>query len=81
MIRMPQLLLTLSVLAMLATNVEAQRRGGGGPGTPGSATLERTGLKIGQKMPDVTVYDADGKKLKISSLKGKHAVLVFGCLT
>jgi len=56
-------------------------RAGGGPGTPGSATLERAGLKVGSPVPDVTIYDAEGKELSLNALRGSHAVLVFGCLT
>lgn len=56
-------------------------RSGGGPGTPGSSTLERAGLKVGSPAPDVTVYDAEGKELSLNALRGSHAVLVFGCLT
>lgn len=56
-------------------------RSGGGPGTPGSATLERAGLKVGSPIPDVTVFDAEGKELSLNALRGSHAVLVFGCLT
>jgi hypothetical protein len=55
--------------------------GGGGPGSAGSSTLERSGLKVGQQMPDVTIYDENGEKFSLSRVKGKHAVLVFGCLT
>jgi hypothetical protein len=54
---------------------------GGGPGSPGASTLERSGLALGQQMPDVTVFDANGDKFSLSSVKGKYAVLVFGCLT
>ena len=54
---------------------------GGGSGSSGSSTLERSGLKIGGPAPDVTVYDAGGKDFSLSSLRGSHAVLVFGCLT
>jgi hypothetical protein len=54
---------------------------GGGSGSSGSSTLERSGLKIGGPAPDVTVYDAEGKDFSLSSLRGSHAVLVFGCLT
>lgn len=82
---------TPSVLLVVLTLLQAgdtfaqrpgqTRRGGGGPGTPGSATLERTGLKVGQQMPDVTIYDENGEKFPLSRVKGKYAVLVFGCLT
>ena len=54
---------------------------GDGPGSPGASTLERSGLALGQQMPDVTVFDANGEKFSLSSVKGKYAVLVFGCLT
>lgn len=58
-----------------------ERGSGGGPGSAGSSTLERSGLKVGQKMPDVTIHDENGEKFPLSRVKGKHAVLVFGCLT
>jgi peroxiredoxin Q/BCP len=46
------------------------------------------GLRIGDKAPDFTVNDQDGKAVKLSSLKGKKVVLYFypkdmtpGCTT
>lgn len=36
---------------------------------------------IGDKLPELTVYTADGKEFKTSGLRGQYAVLVFGCLT
>ncbi|MBW3601009.1 MAG: hypothetical protein KY475_27550 [Planctomycetes bacterium] len=36
---------------------------------------------VGEMLPDVAVYDAAGKEFPLRSLRGKHAVLVFGCLT
>jgi cytochrome oxidase Cu insertion factor (SCO1/SenC/PrrC family) len=36
---------------------------------------------IGEPLPDLTVYTADGKEFKTSSLKGHYTVLDFGCLT
>ena len=36
---------------------------------------------VGDKLPDLTVYSPDGKEVKLSSLKGSHVVLTFGCLT
>lgn len=56
-------------------------RRGGGDSRAGSGTLQRAGLKVGQQMPDVIIYDENGEKFPLSRLKGKHAVLVFGCLT
>lgn len=60
------------------------RTGGGGgskPGTAGSATLENAGLKLGQTLPDLTVFDEKGEKFRLADVKGKHTVIVFGCLT
>lgn len=57
------------------------RASGSGPGSAGSSTLERSGLTVGQQMPDVTIYDESGEKFPLSRTKGKYAVLVFGCLT
>ena len=36
---------------------------------------------LGSPLPDITIYDARGKKFPLRNLKGSHAVIVFGCLT
>jgi cytochrome oxidase Cu insertion factor (SCO1/SenC/PrrC family) len=36
---------------------------------------------VGDALPDLTVYSPDGKEVKLSSLRGSHVVLTFGCLT
>jgi hypothetical protein len=43
--------------------------------------LSRAGLKVGSPLPEVVVFDADGKEFETASLKGGYSVLVFGCLT
>jgi Ca2+-binding EF-hand superfamily protein len=70
-----------------------QRRGRGGPPSFGGGgfgpysgnsepiRLNRAGLKVGSPLPDVAIYDADGKRFEMSRLKGAYSVLVFGCLT
>ena len=68
------LALLLSVTTSLT--VYAQR-----PGGLGSARLDRSGMKIGMELPDVAVYDAKGEKFELRRLRGRHTVLVFGCLT
>lgn len=57
--------------------------GGFGPfsGNTDPVRLGQAGLKVGSTLPDLTVFTADGKPFKTASLKGKHTVLVFGCLT
>ena len=36
---------------------------------------------VGDSLKDVKLFDAEGKKFSTKTLKGKHTVLVFGCLT
>jgi cytochrome oxidase Cu insertion factor (SCO1/SenC/PrrC family) len=36
---------------------------------------------VGDTIPELTVYDPSGKEVKTSGLRGRHVVLVFGCLT
>ena len=36
---------------------------------------------VGDALPDVTVYDVNGREVKTSSLRGHYVVLTFGCLT
>ncbi len=59
------------------------RPGGGGarPGTPGSSSLENVGIKVGQTLPDLTIFDDKGGEFRLADLKGKYSVIVFGCLT
>ena len=39
------------------------------------------GPAVGSKLPEIAAFDASGKPFRLSSLKGSHTVLVFGCLT
>ncbi len=36
---------------------------------------------LGDPLPDLTVYGADGKEFKTADLRGHYTVLAFGCLT
>ena len=36
---------------------------------------------VGGRVPDITVYDADGAPFELRSFEGDVTVLVFGCLT
>lgn len=51
------------------------------PGSGGSATLSRAGLKLGAAMPSINVFDDKGKQLNTGSFRGKYTVVTFGCLT
>jgi len=37
--------------------------------------------RVGEKVPNVTVYTVDGEPVKLHALDGKMRVIVFGCLT
>ena len=79
-------MLLAAAVSLQTVDVSAQRPDTGrpgerGPGKAGASTLERAGLKVGQQMPDVTILDENGETFPLSRVKGKHAVLVFGCLT
>lgn len=39
------------------------------------------GLEVGAPLPDLAVYDAEGRPFQLGQLKGRYTVLVFGCLT
>ncbi|MFN3190004.1 MAG: hypothetical protein ACE361_05725 [Aureliella sp.] len=88
--------MTLLLCAQVATAQQRQRfggdqgsqqrsRGAGGtdsrPGTPGSSALERAGLRLGQALPNVTVFDENRGKFRVADIRKKHTVIVFGCLT
>jgi len=43
--------------------------------------FDSTSPDVGEPLPDVTVFDADGKPFALRRLKDHYTVLVFGCLT
>jgi hypothetical protein len=43
--------------------------------------FNRNSPPVGAPLPDLKAYDADGKEVRLGTLKGQHTVLVFGCLT
>ncbi len=72
-------LITLGLLVTLfvspGTTALAQRPGfGRGPG-------RLDNLALGMDAPEVVVCDENGEEFSLKSLRGKHVVLVFGCLT
>jgi cytochrome oxidase Cu insertion factor (SCO1/SenC/PrrC family) len=82
------MLLTLSLSLMLADLTMAQpqnparnREGADSPRQDLNRNFGARGPAVGETVPDLSFFDADGKKLSLHSLKGKYTVLVFGCLT
>ncbi len=43
--------------------------------------FEARSPRVGEKLPEVTAYDAAGEPFSLRSLEGHYSVLVFGCLT
>jgi cytochrome oxidase Cu insertion factor (SCO1/SenC/PrrC family) len=64
--------------------VWAQDRGAtptGDPPRAGSGQFERKAPRPGTPLPDVTLYDAEGRPVRLTDLGGQYTVLIFGCLT
>lgn len=51
------------------------------PRKPAGRQLPGRGPEAGQPLPNVTIFDAEGKPFSLSQLRGHYSVLVFGCLT
>lgn len=64
----------LGIAAVTAEPAAAQRQ-------KSDKAFERQSPGIGEPMPDVTAYDAEGRPFRLRDLKGHYTVLVFGCLT
>ncbi|MAS92334.1 MAG: hypothetical protein CMO55_03990 [Verrucomicrobiales bacterium] len=64
-----------TLLALSTASVSAQRPGGKAKDT-GPLPL------LGKELPDVSAYDETGEPFALRQrLKGKHGVIIFGCLT
>ncbi len=37
--------------------------------------------EVGDELPDIALVDEQGRKFSTRQLRGRHVVLVFGCLT
>ncbi len=59
---------------------EAQARAGSADQAM-QAAFARQAPAVGEKLPEVTILDAEGQPFALSSLKGHYSVLTFGCLT
>ncbi len=67
--------IAIAVSLLMGSQVSAQRRGRSSP------RFSLNALQIGDMLPDITVFDSEGKELPLRSLKEHYTVLVFGCLT
>jgi hypothetical protein len=71
-------LLAATLLAGPAAST-AQEFSGGKAGVDNA--FRQRGLQVGDVLPDLGVFDADGKPFNLRSLIGSYTVLVTGCLT
>ena len=69
---MVKTLRTLAFAVVVATTVSTYGQQQGGP-----SALPQPG----ELLPEVEVYDAEGRPFSMSELGGQYSVLVFGCLT
>ena len=68
----------------LATALVAQPPRGPGAGMAHEAgqRFERTAPKVGELMPNLQIYDAEGEEIWLHDvLRGHPSVLILGCLT
>lgn len=67
-----EVLLALAIQPVVASAQERKKS---------EAEFVRSRPTIGDSIPDVVVYDARGKEVRTSELRGHYTVLTFGCLT
>ena len=64
----------LLLMAAFPGAIQAQRRGN-------NPEFERNSPAVGERLPDITVFDANGDEFPLRSIKDHYSVVVFGCLT
>jgi hypothetical protein len=75
-------ILVALVVAAVAVAQEPPGRGKRSPRDQVNQRFAETAPAVGEPVPDVVVYNADGNEHKLREmLRGRYAVLVLGCLT
>ena len=59
----------------------AQAPGDRGGRQRGTERFLREAPKVGEALPDLTLYDSGGGEVHLGSMRGHFTVLTFGCLT
>ena len=73
-------LLTLSLA--IAAAAQPPTGPGAGAAREASQRFERAAPKVGETMPNLQIYGADGKQIWLhDELRGHPSVLILGCLT
>jgi len=74
MMKRTAIFITATIALTFAVNAQRPSRGE----FAGRSSLPR----VGEVMPDVSAFDSNGKPFSLrQKTKGRHAVIVFGCLT
>lgn len=69
-----KIVIVVGLFAGILTNAHGQR--GGGPKNAAPLAIE------GERLPELVAHDETGEPFPLTKrLKGKHGVIVFGCLT
>ncbi|MGB0579670.1 MAG: hypothetical protein ACPGVU_08220 [Limisphaerales bacterium] len=71
----------LAGLLLFANTTSAQDKKAESPKGRVTRQFAAKSPALGSQLPDITIYDHRGEKLRLRSLRGGHAVIVFGCLT
>ena len=71
-----RILICMAGMAMLSTVSFSQQ-----PGRQPSVQFPQVTQLVGKQLPDIKVLDSQGNPMSTSDLRGRHTVLVFGCLT
>ncbi|GIW92258.1 MAG: hypothetical protein KatS3mg110_0299 [Pirellulaceae bacterium] len=79
--RLVALVICLSLLYSSSLPALAQMRPGSNAPAPRGGEFDRRSPAVGEPLPDITIYDAEGRPFSLSRLRGHYTVLVFGCLT
>ena len=69
--------LLLASLVFAPSSVMAQQS----PRQSVVGNFEKGSPALGERLPDISGFDAKGNEFHLRSLKGNYTVLVFGCLT
>ena len=68
-------------LACLTMVAPAFDQRGESPRDGVNSGFDRKAPKVGERLPNLSMYDEMGEVFKLRSLKENYTVLVFGCLT
>ena len=75
-------ILTTAILLLMSLALAyAQFRGGDSPRNRLRERFAASELRVGDPLPAIECFDGKGAPFNLGNLKGRYAVVVFGCLT